>query len=447
MNKLSHSILIFCLVTVTVLASGCGAVTAVPLPTGTPIPSMTPTETATAMPSPTNTPEPIHPEGAIFYMVRDGLQSTIYSVDLKSQRIKMVLQSPNYFLSYKIVGNSIYANISSEKSNHVEIFKMNLDGSGKEQLTISPNNVIETFDADPSHRFLIYNDKYDGMQVYLRILDLQTNKSEIIAQPDQNGEYAWFFGGTWSPDGKKLLYVKTTSPNVGDVCTNFAYDVAEKKSIELLPGKQVGCVAVWSPDGKNIALRSNGSQQADVYILNFESGALKQFSIGGEDSWRLHGLTWSSDGKQLLFSTGKTIYLLDTNSGNLELISTYQNHIGISVSSPNKNMVLYELDNRTENNDLYLFDIANKATTKIYSQKNIFSFDGLSRTDWYFSSVWSPDGKYFAYFTTPEPDNYSRINLRPIFLNVYDIETGGTVSFEVPAYGDTVFITRWIYSQ
>lgn len=55
MNKHTHSILIFCLVVVPVLASGCGAVTAVPSPTGTPVPSQTATETVTATFFPTET--------------------------------------------------------------------------------------------------------------------------------------------------------------------------------------------------------------------------------------------------------------------------------------------------------------------------------------------------------------------------------------------------------
>lgn len=42
MDKFSRSILIFCLAIVTVLASGCGTVTAVPSPTGMPNPSFTP---------------------------------------------------------------------------------------------------------------------------------------------------------------------------------------------------------------------------------------------------------------------------------------------------------------------------------------------------------------------------------------------------------------------
>ena len=48
MNKRSRSILVVCLVIVTVLSSGCGAVTAVPSPTGTPAPTRMATETITA---------------------------------------------------------------------------------------------------------------------------------------------------------------------------------------------------------------------------------------------------------------------------------------------------------------------------------------------------------------------------------------------------------------
>lgn len=440
-NALRFILLIFI-----AFSSGCGQSTPVASPTLTPVPSQTPTETATAIPNPTNTPEPIHPEGTIFYMVREPFQDTIYSVELKSQQTKVALQFPD-FSSYQILGNSIYVTLLSEKSQRFEIFRTNLDGSGKEQLTTLSKGVTNIFEMDPTHHYLIYNDRYNNVQVSLRILDLQNKKSDIIAEPDKpHDNVEWFLAGPWSPDGKKLIYYKDISPGGGDICILFVYDVPEKKSIRLFPEGSSGCTANWSPNGKNIAFSSATFQPPIVYVLNLESNTLKRFPIKPENPFGPYGLIWSLGGTKILFSTGRIVYLLNADSGNLEVISTYPDFTHRFMSSPDRNMVLYEQNNRTENSILYLFNIEKKQTVKIYSQSSILAQGKtLDRIDWYYSTVWSPNGKYIAYFTTLEPDNYSRTDPRPIFLNVYSAETGGTVSFEVPASGHMAYATKWIY--
>jgi Tol biopolymer transport system component len=441
MNKhFTKNIFRFLLLIVIALSSGCIQSTTGDSTTLTPATSQTLTETATS--SSINALEPIHPDGTIFYMVNDGRHQTIYSVDLKSQQTEIALQTSNYF-SYQVIDNFIYATFLSEKSNRIEIFKTNLDGSGKEQLTITSKDVVGIFDTDPTNRYLIYTVS-NGVQVNLRILDLHNNKSEIIAEPDKNHEDAeWFFANSWSSDGKKLIYRKDLDPAGSPKCTLFVYDVIEKKSTELLPNKPVNCTANWSPDGKNIAFSSADFQQSKVYILNLESNILKQFSIGGENSFGPYGLMWSSDGTKLLFSTGKIVYLLNADSGNFEVISAYPDLTGSFIASPDRNMILYE--NRTVNTDLYLFNMTEKTTEKIYSQESILM--GNTSTDWFYSAVWSPDGKYFGYFTTTEPNNDSQTNPRPVLLNVYSIETSETVSIEVPADGYMVYATYWKQSQ
>lgn len=444
MNKHAHFILIFCLVIVTVLSSGCGAVTAVPAPTLTPVPSQTPTETATL--SPTKTPEPIHPEGTIFY----DASSAIYSVDLKSQRTKAIFElqdsiQPFPPIDFLIANDFIYATIPSKDAERPGIFKMNFDGSEIEQLITE--RVFWLSSVDPTGQYLTY---FNGQGLYL--LDLQDNKSQTIIQ--QSGKYGlaqWFKPISWSPDGKKLIY--DAFGLGGYDCELFVYDVATKKSRALLPDERTSCFAVWSPDGKRIVIANFANQsidQSEVYILNIETDTLERISVS-EGYIQFSGLAWLSGGECLLIGAGEEIYLYNETDGNLEVISDSSDWTQNFISSPDKNMVLYEQINvhGDAKTDLYLFNKGDKTTKKIYSHPGTLLppapyLPQPYHIPWKYSAVWSPDGTYIAYFTTPEPENYSRTNLRPVFLNIYSVETGRSVSFEVPAEYEIQRV-YWIY--
>lgn len=302
---------------------------------------------------------------------------------------------------------------------------MNLDGTVQKQMTTS--GAITIFNVDPTNHYLPYNDSQAG----LALLDLSNNKTQTIAEPDENQRGSeWFFAISWSSNGKKLIYKRVLKPEVLDECRLFVYDIITNRSTELLPK----CNAAWSPDGKKIAIIGR------VDIWDTETNLIvKQIPVIADE------LAWSPDGKSFVFSYDDTAYFYNGENGSIEVIATYPDIVNSFISSPDRTMTLYEQRNRTTETGLYLFNMKEKAAKKIYSQRSILT--GQSRTDWFYSSVWSPDGKYFAYFTTTEPNNDSKTNPRAVFLNVYSVETGGAVSFEVPAGGYMVFGTQWLYPQ
>ncbi len=321
MNKhYTQSILKILLLIVTALSSGCGAATAIPAPTLTPTPSQTPTETET--PSPTNTPEPmpIHPKGTIFYFA----DNAIYSVDLKSQQTKAVIQLQP--LSYYFIANIyIYTKLISKVSNLSEVFKINLDGSQPEQLTTG--RVIEAFNTDPNGKYLMYN---TGERI-LKMLDIATKTSEVIAKPSKDSEWVWAF--SWSPDGTKLLYGKKIS--FVDSCAFFIYDINEKKSAAILPDKQVSCNANWSPDGIFISVAMNETNMIGLYLWNVKDNSIKQVLLNA-DRILSNGFIWDLNGKRILVSTSKSIYRYEVDSEILDEIFSSRDLSTPAIISPNR---------------------------------------------------------------------------------------------------------------
>jgi Tol biopolymer transport system component len=105
----------------------------------------------------------------------------------------------------------------------------------------------------------------------------------------------------WMPDGRSLLiavvkYHKTDqkAPFFSKV---FNYDISSK---QLNPLLENGSNLAPSPDGKTIAfLKRNDNKRADIYFYNT---ATKQETIFKTDTSRKNSLSWSPDGKNLLYN-------------------------------------------------------------------------------------------------------------------------------------------------
>jgi len=105
----------------------------------------------------------------------------------------------------------------------------------------------------------------------------------------------------WMPDGKSLLisvvkYHKTDqkAPFFSKV---FNYDISSK---QLTPLLENGSNLAPSPDGKTIAfLKRDDTKRVDIYFYNT---ATKQETIFKTDTSRKNSLSWSPDGKNLLYN-------------------------------------------------------------------------------------------------------------------------------------------------
>ena len=95
------------------------------------------------------------------------------------------------------------------------------------------------------------------------------------------------FGGRWSPDGRKILFVAKTSPNDNRAIWLVHPD---GRGLHKLPCGGASCFYPdWSNDGTRIAFThiAAGTMQENVYIANADGSHVIQVTDrgGGEPDW------------------------------------------------------------------------------------------------------------------------------------------------------------------
>jgi Tol biopolymer transport system component len=208
----------------------------------------------------------------------------------------------------------------------------------------------------------------------------------------------------WSPNGKTLLYfiLDKTNPSKG---TLFEYTIDENKTNKLLQNVIIELLAS-SPDGEKILLRMLTEKQWNTFILHLDSEKMDQIPISGS----AYNFAWS----------------------------------------PTGDMIMYEISDKTPQatSKLIVFNLSNQQSTTLQVDKGILGImsddpNFPERSVWSYSPTWSPDAKYLAFFTTPEPD---ALDKRRLVLNIQSIDTGKRLEYELPKLiTSNVNTPFWIY--
>jgi len=246
----------------------------------------------------------------------------------------------------------------------------------------------------------------------------------------------------WMPDGKSLLiavvkYHKTDqkAPFFSKV---FRFDISSK---QLTPLFDNGSNLAPSPDGKTIAfLKRNDNKRADIYFYNT---ATKQETIFKTDTSRKNSLSWSPDGKYLMYNISHngigrypTIDICVLNTATKQIKQITQNSKDKSydpIWCTDSKKIVYYLENGDGHDQIWLTDIngsfhtnlTNDTTTHNYfpswldeqtilytqSPENIMMLNVNDKKKKRIEGINSEQVKYniasgnFAYVTT-ETDNY-----------------------------------------
>jgi len=170
---------------------------------------------------------------------------------------------------------------ASNRDGDVDIWVMNADDS--EQTNITNDDPWNDDDPhwSPDGRWIaITTDRYNGLTAELITPDgkSQATIGSVAYAP-------WF--DSWSPDGKSLL----VDSNRGGDYDIYRYDISGTAPLQwdLMQGKIVSDdnavegPAIWSPDGKEIALSSNRDGDFEVYVMNAEGGPQRQVTHNAVD--------------------------------------------------------------------------------------------------------------------------------------------------------------------
>ena len=170
----------------------------------------------------------------------------------------------------------------------------------------------------------------------------------------------------WMPDGKGVLFTiikfHKTDRKAPFYSRSFHYDLVTKKAEQLI--ENAGNLAP-APDGKQIAyMHRNGPNRSDIYIHDV---ATKQNRLLPTDTMKKNSLSWSPDGKKLLYnaSFGESgqhstieIFVFDLQTGKSKQITQSGKYKSYSpVWNPESKLIVYYLEKDDRRDQIWLTDV------------------------------------------------------------------------------------------
>jgi TolB protein len=175
------------------------------------------------------------------------------------------------------------------------------------------------------------------------------------------------FGGNWSPDGKRVVFISDRSGNY-DIWTATERGAGLR---QLTTDEADDVYPTWSPDGTRVAFLSTRSREIAIWTMNADGSDQQQVTAGGNGDW---GTAWSPDGKRIIFGSSRV---------------SVENKPASEYDSPLKNFFETVFIGGVASEHIWLVDLPTRLISRMTP-----AHGGTLR---YWHPTWSPDGTKIAY--------------------------------------------------
>lgn len=227
--------------------------------------------------------------------------------------------------------------------------------------------------------FLEIEKKLKAMKITFSILLLFYLNCMLFAQNNEANFQIRTTALSWMPNGKALLLnIMKIDQNrkVAPVAKKFLYDMKQRK---LNPFSIDGSGIAVAPNGKSAAYMKRNDNRIYLYHLK-----TKKEQLLVNDTLRKFALSWSPDGKNLLYNavlSGSNadavieVCIYNTLTKQIKQITHSDGHKSYNpVWNPKNNKIVYYLEKGDNHDQIYLTDSEGSFHTNLTNDKNSHNF-------------------------------------------------------------------------
>ena len=254
-----------------------------------------------------------------------------------------------------------------------------------------PENGAIRLAADPKEEESHPSWTKDGRIRFLRIDSSRHARSVIINADGTNqtevSDFAALDWGFWSPDGRKVLFVKRNDQSIF-----YLADASGENEIAM---PFVGGSFNWAPDSQKIVYqnRSDAGNQ-EIFVYSLETGKSRNIT---NDPALDADPSFSPDGKQIVFASlrdgNAELYLMNTDGSAVRRLTNSPAWDSHPVFSPDGTTIAFPSNRESEDSDIYLMSA---------SGGNIRRLTDWKTNEYVEPGCWSPDGTQIAFVSDRE---------------------------------------------
>jgi len=220
-------------------------------------------------------------------------------------------------------GNQIAFVWSGAKDDNTDVYVRLVDGGNWVRLTDDPGDDVNPVWSPDGRTIAFYRSSPDGDGIFLvpALGGAERKLTDVWANRFGFGSHTWIH---WSPDGKWLVVSDKTSAEEPFSLFLLSPETGEKLRVTSPPASVVGdCSPAFSPDGKRLAfVRVISALVGDVYLLSVNGGEPKRLTFDGAG---VSNLAWTPNGREIVFGSrlgGKNrLYRIPVEGGGAEWLA------------------------------------------------------------------------------------------------------------------------------